>query len=155
GDHTVRLWASATGAPLATLQGHWDRLLSIAFSPDGTRLLTSSEDKTARLWDAQAGQTLLHLGPGKGRAGAPSPHGALAVTGNEDGSARIWDLRTGALRVTLTGHAAPITVAFSPDGRHVVTASQDGTARLWDPAGRLLHELRVPAPGIRGAAFSP
>ena len=49
-DDTVRLWAVATGEPLATLEGHTSWVLSVSFSPDGATLASGSVDGTIRLW---------------------------------------------------------------------------------------------------------
>ena len=49
-DQTARLWDAATGKALVTLEGHTDRVWSAAFSPDGTRVVTASFDKTAKIW---------------------------------------------------------------------------------------------------------
>src|SRR5438045_5473401 len=49
GDRTIRLWDSATGASLQTLEGHSDW---VAFSPDGKLVASASGDRTVRLWDS-------------------------------------------------------------------------------------------------------
>jgi WD40 repeat protein len=47
----ARLWDAATGEAVATLTGHTDVVRAVAFSPEGKRVLTGSDDNTARLWD--------------------------------------------------------------------------------------------------------
>src|SRR5262249_53470310 len=72
--------------------------VSVAFSPDGTRVVTASQDGTARVWEARTGATvgppLRHDGPV--RSGAFSPDGTQVVTASEDETAQVWEGRTGA-----------------------------------------------------------
>jgi WD40 repeat protein len=107
-----------------------------AFSPDGTRIVTASEDRTARIWDAATGKPIGE--PLKGHEGAVesaafSPDGQRIVTASEDETVMIWDAASGkAIREPLRGHTKEVmTAAFSPDGRRVLTASADKTARIW------------------------
>jgi WD40 repeat protein len=50
-DKAVRIWDARTARLLTVLQGHEGLVYSAVFSPDGTRLLTASADKTARVWE--------------------------------------------------------------------------------------------------------
>jgi WD40 repeat protein len=84
----------SNGQELLTLRGHEGPVLSAAFNPDATRIITAGDDRTARLWDAATGQELLVLrGHEAGvRCAAFSPDGTQVVTGSKDGIARLWPL---------------------------------------------------------------
>jgi dipeptidyl aminopeptidase/acylaminoacyl peptidase len=129
----------------------------VAFSPDGKRAVTTADDDTARLWDAESGNEtniLRHIS--WVLSAAFSPDGKRVVTGSSDGTARLWDAESGNEIAILNGHTRVVeTVAFSPDGRRVVTASSDATARLWEAgSGREIAVLMHNAP-VNSAAFSP
>jgi WD40 repeat protein len=134
-DKSARIWEARTGAELAVLSGHGDRVLSAAYSPDGMRIVTASADKTARIWDARTGAQLAVLS-GHGdfvESAAYSPDGTRIVTASNDKTARIWDARTGTQLAVLSGHGGiVISGAYSRDGTRIVTASEDKTARIWD-----------------------
>ena len=108
---------------------------SVAFSPDGTRIVTGSEDDTAKVWDARSGSPLLDL---EGHSSditsvAFSPDGTRIVTGSGDDTAKVWDARSGAPLLDLKGHSHNVwSVAFSPDGTRIVTGSWDNTVKVWD-----------------------
>jgi WD40 repeat protein/serine/threonine protein kinase len=144
---------------LAVLRGHEDMVKSAAFSPDGARVVTASQDNTARLWDVATGrETAVLRGHQNWVWGAAfSRDGARVVTASEDQTARLWDAATGRELVVLRGHLSGVdSAAFSPDGARVLTASWDRTARLWDAAmGRELAVLRGHKEMLMSAAFSP
>ena len=149
----------AADAQLGVLSGHAGFVRSAAYSPDGTRILTASHDKTARIWDARTGAELMMLSGHGGfvRFAAYSPDGTRIVTASADKTARIWDARTGAVLAVLSGHGdAVVSAAFSPDGTRIVTASADKTARIWDArTGAPLAVLAAHGDRINSAAYSP
>lgn len=102
---------------------------------DGRHIITASEDRTARIWDAKTGipvcLPLKHFG---WVIGANFSHdGTRALTCSEDGTARTWDTMTGQQIGPPLKHGAEVRSAvFSPSGYQVLTASEDRTARVWD-----------------------
>ena len=149
----------AADAQLAVLSGHGDAVYSAAYSPDGSRIVTASIDKTARIWDARTGAELVVIsGPaGAGDFAAYSPDGTRIVTASDDKTARIWDARTGAQLAVLSGHADyVVSAAYSPDGSRIVTTSYDKTARIWDArTAAQLAVLSGHGDRINSAAYSP
>ena len=138
---------------------HTERVNSAAFSPEGSRIVTASGDKTARVWGADSGALLAEL---KGHtnavvSGAFSPDGTSIVTASGDKTARVWNAVDGKLIAELKGHTGPVnSAAFSPDGTQIVTASADQTARVWNAAdGKLIAELKGHVNWVNSAAFSP
>ena len=97
-------------AATARLEGHGSAVGSVVFSPDGTRLATGSDDRTARLWDLATGAETARL---EGHEGAVmsvafSPDGTRLATGSADRTARLWDLATGAETARLEGHEGAV-----------------------------------------------
>jgi WD40 repeat protein len=95
-------------------------------------LLTTSDDKTARLWDVETGAPLRALLGHQKRiyAGTFSADGRRIATSSEDGTVRLWDAATGILLETLEGHRDVVNDAtFDPGGGRLLTASNDKTAQ--------------------------
>ena len=103
-DGTGRVWRAADGAPVAVFRGHaapagtdaatHARLEGCDFCPRGGRVATASWDRTARVWNAATGETLLVL---RGHSEtvyccAFAPDGRALATGAEDRTARVWDV---------------------------------------------------------------
>ncbi len=149
----------AADAQLAVLSGHGGNVRSAVYSPDGTRIVTAAEDKTARIWDARTGAPLAVLSGHGGSvwSAAYSPDGTRIVTASGDKTVRIWDARTGAQLAMLSGHGDAVrSAAYSPDGSRIVTASFDKTVRIWEArTGAQLTVLSGHGDLVRSAAYSP
>jgi WD40 repeat protein/tRNA A-37 threonylcarbamoyl transferase component Bud32 len=134
-ENLIRVWELATGREHVALAGHRNGVWDVAFSPDGTRLVSASEDQTLCLWDVKAGTLFRVLSDHRGpvRYAAFSPDGTRLVSGSADGTARLSEVKSGDLLAVLAGHrAAIIQVSFDRDGSRIVTAAADGTVRIWD-----------------------
>ena len=99
------------------LIGHTGEVNSVAFSPDGKRVVTGSADNTARVWDlsgATPAATVLEGHRDRVSSVAFSPDGKRVVTGSLDKTARVWDLsRATPAATVLEGHREWVTsVAF-------------------------------------------
>jgi WD40 repeat protein/serine/threonine protein kinase len=149
-----------------TLAAHVGEVTSVAFSPDGRRIVTGSFDRTAKVWDAGTGRELLTL-RGHERwvtSVAFSPDGKRIITGAGEwsgpdkmpGEAKVWDAATGQEVLALEGHTDCVwNVRFSPNGKRIVTGSEDQTARVWDAAtGQEILTLKGHAGAVRSVAFS-
>ncbi|TNE37150.1 MAG: TIR domain-containing protein, partial [Alphaproteobacteria bacterium] len=131
----------------------------VAFSADGTEIITTSDDTTARLWDARTGVELgIYGGHEHWVWGAGfSPDGTQVVTASRDMTAQIWSTKDRKPVGTLEGHVASVyDAAFSPDGQTIATASADKTVRLWNvESGESIALITGHSDKVTGLDFSP
>ena len=155
GDDTVRLWDVATGANYAGLD-HDSHVTSIAFSPDGTSL-GSTSGKVVTLWDPAAGAPTAVLEGHTHWVGAVafSPDGAtLASQSGWDGLVRLWDVSTHRTVATIENTRGGSAIAFSPDGATLACASGP-LVKLWDVGTRVRIDSLAHRDWVQAVAFSP
>jgi serine/threonine protein kinase len=139
--------------------GHTGAIENVAFTPDGTRLVTVSQDKTARVWDVPTGQVLKTLTGATDaiRGLAVLPDNRRAVTAGWGGSVRLWDLDEGVEIRRYVGHKGQVWwAACDADGKRLLTTGEDRTIRLWDiESGAELKKLTGHLDIVTAAVFLP
>ncbi|MBR1121941.1 TIR domain-containing protein [Bradyrhizobium lablabi] len=160
-DGTVGVWDSSSGSPIASLKAKtedkWVGIQSVAFSPDGARVVASGYGKT-RLWDIEK-KSEINVMAGGDAAFTPDGRQIMLVT--EDGIVRFRDAVTAAETGLLETNENPISAFASPDGTRMVTTagSETGDARaiVWDmrTKTRLAVARSENGQQFDSAAFSP
>ena len=151
---SLRVWDTETGRqlvrwhpfPESTYIPHFGSITDVAFSPQGRYLASVGLDRTAKVWDVEAGTQLLDIDIFLNYVLTVdwSPDGGQFATAGYDGRAIVWDRATGQEVARFEGHqrGAVLSLDYSPDGTHIVTSGRDGSVRAWDAeTGIQLYEL--------------
>jgi WD40 repeat protein len=132
------VWDAISGKKIASLPEFQDPVTLVAFSPDGSQLIVTSDlSSTATLWDLETGKKLFDLiGHTQPLYNAVfSQDGKRLATVGKDGTAIVWGVQTGKRILTLPGHSASVqAVVFSKDGTRLATGSVNGSVKVWDIA---------------------
>jgi len=147
------------GGPLIkTVRLHTDSINAIAITPDGQKVVSSS-DNTLKVWDLKTGKELQILqGHSESvNAVAITRDGQKVVSGSSDNTLKVWDLETGKGLQILQGHSESVNaVAITRDGRRVVSGSSDNTLKVWDlETGKELQILQGHSKSVNAVAITP
>ncbi|HAH48254.1 MAG TPA: hypothetical protein DCM07_26075 [Planctomycetaceae bacterium] len=138
--------------------GHSNPVVSVAFSPDGSQIITGSYDSTAILWDTKRRVKLRTFKGHSDRIDsvAFSPDGKQILTGSGDATAILWEKATGTKLRTFQGHTSSVnSVVFSPDGNQILTGSDDNMAILWEKStGTKIRAFQGHTSRVNSVAFS-
>ncbi|CAL1159989.1 unnamed protein product [Cladocopium goreaui] len=154
-------YSTETGEILASLHGHSAAVHTVVFAAEGRRILSASDDRTARIWHTAPGRPCMILGdPGDGSgpafAAAFSPEGEQALVAHFARCARLYCASSGYCHHVFHHKDAVLAVDFSPDGLLALTASDDTTCALWRVSdGQLVFQLMGHNAGVNTACFLP
>jgi WD40 repeat protein len=152
---TVKVFDADRGTILHTLIGHRLSVWSVAFSPDGKRLVSGSDDNILRVWDMDTRQQSLEMQGGTTYKVAYSPDGKRLVSGHRNKSLKMWDAETGRELATFKAYTGNLcAVALTNDGRCLAASSEGNrfTIKKWHASPA---DEQVTFPGHNVPAFSP
>ncbi|BDA73166.1 WD-40 repeat-containing protein [Calothrix sp. PCC 7716] len=167
-DGTIKLWQRDANlqkqaptepqntALVKTINSSKAMVVSVAFSPQGNILASSSQDGTVKLWKLDGAFIKTFKGDGKNPWRlAFSPDGQRIAVGSGDGTIKVWKL-DGTLERNFQGHNVSVwVVALSHDGQKIASGSADGTVKLWKLDGTLLKTFTGHRAAVWGISFSP
>jgi hypothetical protein len=130
-DFRVRLWNVETGESVRDFQGHQRPVHAAAFTPNGQRIVSVSEDRTLRIWDAALGSELGQIPmTALTKCLAIAPDGVTAVTGNGEGIVEVWNLDKRERLAAFARHTGYIN-SVAVTTHLALSASFDRSVRLW------------------------
>ena len=160
--HAPQSVSNSTLKPAAliyTFTGHTDWVWSAAWSPNGKRIASVSNDETAQVWDATTGDNLnIYRGHSDTVYGvAWSIDGRRIASASFDKTVQVWDDPFSDHLYTYHGHTSWVwAVAWSPDGSRIASAGGDKTVQVWNPASAspaaVYHAHTAP---VYAVAWSP
>jgi WD40 repeat protein len=158
-DGVARLWDASTGAPLGPVMTHGpagvSTLVSAAFSPDGSRLVTASFGD-ALVWDVATATRLYPPMTSNGviYSVAFSTDGTRLVIAARS-QVTVWDMAKGEAAFVVENGTIVLEAAFSPDGTSLLTRADDGVVRLWDArSGKPIRAIKHES-SINSAIYTP
>jgi len=137
---SIKIWDAKTGKLITNLKGHTRNVFCLAWTADGSTLISGSFDFSIRTWNTTTWQQIHVL---KGHTNivyriAISPNGPILASASLDKTARLWNLENGLPIGSPLQHPNSVTcVSFSTDGKLLATGCYDKNAYSWDISGIL------------------
>lgn len=154
-SYGINLWDTTTDQRVRRINGHTQRINQVAFSPDGSILVSGSQDGTIIFWNTatleQDGEPLSKHTNGVNSV-VFSPDGKILASASDDKSIILWDVENRKpINQPLISTSAVFSVVFNNDGRKLISNSKDNSLVLWDTSSYLDWHTDP----VRSIAFSP
>ena len=134
-----------TGVHKSVLSNHTKEVRSLAFSLNGTFLVSGGGDNTVNLWDIQTGGVIrtFHGHTKSVSSVSISPDCTMIASGSWDHTIQLWDTQTGVCHCVIDGHSNEVnSVSFSPTNpKLLISASDDDTIQQWDFDGHQIGSI--------------
>ena len=159
-EQLTKLWEGSSWKFWERLVAHNHKYMvnSVCFSPDGSKIISGSDDETVKFWDFSSGNLLNTFVDHSESVNsvAFSRDGLSIVSGSNDKTLKIWDVASLKLLKTLNGHLNYVaSVDFSNDGSMIVSGSWDRSIILWHTlSGKILKEFKDHSDWVRSVCFS-
>jgi WD40 repeat protein len=141
----IKLWELPAWKQIGTLRGHVGAVRNVCWSPDGSQIASSGQDRTVRVWNPFTGQQLRKIAMPSSvpyTLVAWSPRGPLIATNWQGKNIRIWNVATGETGPILDLGVWVHSFVWSPDGMRLAAVGQSGKTRIWQAeSGKLLSTL--------------
>ena len=110
-----------------------EKMTQITWSPDGTLLVSGSQDGSIAIWDVESGELVRTLNGHTKTVTtlAWSPDGTLLASGSQDGCIRIWDVTKGETLMVIVGQKKIQFVSWSPDGTRLCSLTAEKKLQVW------------------------
>ena len=135
---------------------HSNSINSVAFSPDGKKVVSGSLDNSVKLWNSETGE-LQWAGYHTDNVYSVdfSPLGNKVVSGSLDKTLKVWNSQNGALLWTGNHSEYVSEVIFSPSGNTILSSSGDNTIKLWNAETGAIIWTGLHSNNVNSIAFSP
>jgi eukaryotic-like serine/threonine-protein kinase len=152
------LWRQCNRGLLATLRGHRQGVVALAFSPDGATLLSASSDGEVRSWPLNRGLQPEILGKMQTAMSRVefSRDARMLAWGTTNGTITLWDADRRTERANIKAHVGEIAgLAFSPNSKRLASGGEDKWVKVWDVNNGEATGAEWEHPGRDKASFSP
>jgi WD40 repeat protein len=160
-DNTAKIWNTADGTLIHSLDGNQNLIDRIEYSLNEERFLTTFkfESNIARIWETKTGRLISTLQGHSERIRNVNfnSDGSCVVSSSEDKTAKVWNANNGELLFTLVGHTKSVnSVNYNQNNDKLLTSSGDGTFRIWSAIdGKIISISKKMSNGFISARYSP